>query len=138
MQTCEVQFKNDSLTITELKYLPVGKKWEWELVPIGRQRIVLDKNKLQVSTIEPFYRPTTIDSELVDRFYTNLEKLKGEGYNEQFESIIGKLEVLALNGKSRALRILTDFDEYFNFTPDGAIAMQLSNAVATVDWIRNK
>ena len=138
LQTCEVEIKNDTLTIIELKYLPVGRDWQWKFIPIGRQRIFPDRNQLQVSTIKPFYQSEPIRSELKSKFFQEIEQLKGKGYNDQFDNIIGKLEVLALNGNERAQKILTDFESYFNFPPDGAIAEQLKDAIATVDWIKNK
>ena len=62
--------------------------------------------------------------------------MKGTGKLDNPEELLGRLEILALNDIKKAVDILNDFENYFNYKTDGAIAEQWKDAVATIKWIR--
>lgn len=135
VQNCLVKIENEILKIIELKNLPAGKNWKWKQVSIGLQQIVVKENKLTVLGQQPQYEKTEIEKEKVELLLAELADLKGKGSLENPEEILGRLEILALNGNQKATDILTDFENYFDFRTDGHIAEQWKDAIATVEWI---
>jgi hypothetical protein len=65
-----------------------------------------------------------IDESKADNFLIELRNLKGTGKLEYPEEILGRLENLALNDFKDSVEILYDFENYFNYQTDGAIAEQ--------------
>jgi len=136
VQNCIVKKDELGLTITELKYLPAGENWKWEQVKIGLQQIFVKENKLVVLDQKPAFGQVKIDKTRTDSFLEQLRKMKGTGKLDNPEEILGRLEILALNDIKEAVDILYDFENYFNYQTDGAIAEQWKDAVATVKWIK--
>ncbi len=136
IKNCIVKKDEHGLTITELKYLPIGENWKWEQVKIGLQQIFVKENKLIVLNQKPAFRKVKIDEKRTESFLQKLRKMKGVGKLDNPEEILGRLEVLALNDIKEAVAILYDFENYFNYRTDGAIAEQWKDAIATVKWIK--
>ncbi len=135
LQTCRVAKSEKVLQISELKLLPAGKNWKWIQVIIGFQQILVKDENVVVQTQKPAFEKAVTNKTEVDSFMQELHKLKGTGKLENPEEILGRLEFLALNGIQKAEYILFDFEKYFNFLTDGAVAEQWNDAVATVKWI---
>ncbi len=136
IQKCKVSIENNSLKIIELKYLPAGKDWKWIQVPIGIERIQEKENNLFTSGQIPDYKKVKIEKNRIEKFYTELDIIKSAGKIKDPIIILGKLEILALNGEEKASSILIDFENYFNYTTDGEIAEKWKDAVATVKWVK--
>lgn len=136
VQNCIVKKDEFGLTITELKYLPAGENWKWEQVKIGFQQVYVKENKLVVLEQKPAFDQNKIDDSRANSFLIELTNMKGTGKLDNPEEILGRLEILALNDNKKAVDILSDFENYFNYQTDGAIAEQWKDAVVTVKWIR--
>lgn len=136
VQTCIVKKDERGLTITELKYLPAGENWKWEQVKIGLQQIFVKENKLVVLNQKTAFGPLKIDPTRTTHFLEKLTDRKRTGTLDHPEEIIGRLEILALNGSKEAVDILYNFENYFNYQTGGAIAEQWKGAVATVKWVK--
>ena len=135
VQNCIVKKDELGLKIKELKFLPAGENWKWEQVKIGLQQIFVKENRLIVLEQKPAFEQVKIDKTKSDSFLEEIRKMKGIGQFENPEEILGKLEILALNDFKEAIDILYDFENYFNYQTDGAIAEQWKDAVETVKWI---
>lgn len=131
-----VKGTNRKLEITEVKYLPAGTDWEWMFVPVGIRYMTGAKGRITVSEPQPHYKGIDIDRSNIETFLFEIVTLNRAGHlgGREPEEIIGKLEILALNGNRLATDILMDFEQFFNFSTDGAVASQLKDAVATVEW----
>jgi len=135
MQACRIIEAKDSVTLEELKFLPVGKDWSWDLIQIGEQKIYTNNNEITISPTKPKLAEITISNQQQLDFISSLKKNVGFGTN--WEDDLGRLEVLSLIGNSEAWEILNHYEEFTDQDTDGAIAEQWSDAVATVVWIRN-
>ena len=135
IQNCIVKKEELGLKITELKYLPAGENWKWEQVKIGLQQIFVKEHKLVVLDQKPAFEKVEIDEISADRFLMELRKMKGTRKLDNPEEILGRLEFLSMNEIREAVDILYDFENYFAYQTDGAIAEQWKDAVATVKWI---
>ena len=136
VQTCIVKSDANKLIITELKHLPTGENWKWKLIPIRKQIIKETGKEVVALSPQKAFVKIKIDQTKIDQFLSELEDLKGKGFNKDFDNIIGKLEVLALNNNSNAEKILLNFEKYFDFELDGAYAEQWRDARATLRWIK--
>tara|TARA_R110000850_G_scaffold107089_3_gene218514 strand:- start:192 stop:860 length:669 start_codon:yes stop_codon:yes gene_type:complete len=134
VQTCKVLKNETGLQISELKLLPAGENWNWKQVKIGFQQVLVKEKKIVVQEQKPAFEKVVFNNTLVDSFISELHERKGTGKLENPEEILGRLEFLALNGIQEAKDILYDFENYFAFETDGAIAEQWGAAVATVKW----
>lgn len=134
VQICRIEESSDRIVIKELKYLPVGRDWKWELHQIGEQTISIENNTVHVSVQSPKLQKIEIDPRQQELFLSTVEK--GSGLNEDWEIELGKLEVLALIGNVRAWEILKDYDSYKGIQVDGALAEIWKDAVANVEWIK--
>ncbi len=137
VENCYIKTYNDTLEIQLLKSLPIGDYWKWELVQIGKQTITTNSDKLEVSKLEVKYDRTEVDSKHQIAFLNSLDKYKGSLPMVDWEDALGKLEVLSLNGNKRAWEMLKEFDLYINSDskPDGALAEEWKDALATVRWV---
>jgi hypothetical protein len=136
VQICRITEKKDSIIINELKYLPAGKKWAWELVQIGEQVITQNRRAITVSDLHPKLKKLEIDKNQQSEFLNSLKK--GNGFGSTWETDIGKLEVLSLLGNNRAWDILKNYEEFTGEQTDGALAEQWKDAIANVEWIKGK
>ncbi len=135
LQICKLQEKKDSLIIQELKYLPTGKNWTWDLIQIGEEIITIKEHKIITTGNKPKLEKFTIDENDARTFLNSLTK--GKGRNNEWELEIGKLEVLTLLGNEKAKSILENYEEYTGQETDGAIAETWKDAKATTQWIKN-
>ena len=136
VQVCKIEEKQDALIIWELKYLPVGKNWNWELIQIGKQEITQNDGEIIVENQIPELEKFTINEVIQRQFLNSLKK--GNGFGSKWESDLGKLEVLSLLGNDAAWEILKNYEDFTGDKTDGAIAEQWKDAVATVKWITEK
>jgi hypothetical protein len=136
VQVCRIEEKQDSLIIKELKYLPIGEKWNWELIQIGKQEITQSEGEITVSNQIPELGKFIIDEATQTEFLNSLKK--GSGFGSEWESDLGKLEVLSLLGNDKAWEILKDYEKFTGNKTDGALAEQWKDAIATVKWIKEK
>lgn len=134
MQICRLVEKKDSLIIQELKYLPTGKNWTWNLIQIGEQIITIKDKKIFTTENNPKLEKFTIDNNKAIAFLDSLKK--GKGHSNEWELEIGKLEVLALLGNERAKYILENYEEFTGQETDGALAETWKDAKAIVQWIK--
>lgn len=137
VQNCIVRKTKLGLEIIELTFLPAGENWKWEQVKIGEQQIVFEENQLVVLDQKPAFEEAKIDQIEIDSFFEQMRNTKGTGKLEDPEEILGRLEFLALNDFKEAVDILYDFENYFKYQTDGAIAEQLKDAVETVKWVKD-
>ena len=136
MQTCYVEQKKDLIILKELKYLPIGENWDWQFIQIGRQEISLENGKIIVSNQIPELGEFRIDQTSQSKFLNSLEK--GTGFGPEWESDLGRLEVLSLLGNADAWKILNNYEEFVGDKTDGALSEQWNDAVLTVEWIKKK
>jgi hypothetical protein len=134
IQICRLDEKKDSLIIQELKYLPTGKNWTWNLIQIGEEIITIKDHKIITSGNKPKLEKFAIDDNDAKIFLKSLTK--GKGHNNNWEIEIGKLEVLTLLGNERAKYILENFEEYTGQETDGAVRETWKDAKATIEWIK--
>ncbi len=134
MQICRLQEKKDSLIIQELKYLPTGKNWAWNLIQIGEEIITIKDHKIITTGNKPKLEKFTIDENEAKSFLNSLTK--GKGHNNEWELEIGKLEVLTLIGNEKAKSILENYEEFTGQETDGAVAETWKDAIATTQWIK--
>ncbi len=135
MQICRLQEKKDSLIIQELKYLPTGKNWTWNLIQIGEEIITIKDNKIFTTGSKAKLEKFTIDKNDAKIFLNSL--VKGKGHSKEWELEIGKLEVLTLLGNEKAKSILENYEEFTGQETDGAVAETWKDAKATTQWIKN-
>ncbi len=136
MQMCKIEEKKDTLTIYELKYLPTGTKWNWKLTQIAKQEIILNEGKVIANPQIPELEKFTIDEAEQTRFLNSLKR--NVGFGSEWESDLGKLEVLSLIGNDKAWKILKNYEDFTGGKTDGALAEQWKNAITTVESIKEK
>lgn len=136
VQICRIEEKKDTLTIYELKYLPTGKNWNWELIQIAKQEILVIEGNLIAKPQVPELEKFTIKETEQTQFLNSLKK--GNGFGSEWESDLGKLEVLSLLGNENAWKILKNYEDFTGVKTDGALAEQWKDAIATVEWIKEK
>lgn len=133
-QICRIIEKKDTLVIKELKYLPVGKNWQWKLLQIGEQSITLEMNKIVASLRLPKLGKFTINENAAKDFLHSLSKRKER--NNSREKEISILEVLSLDGNAKAWDILKNYETFTGRETNGALAEVWNDAVATVKWVK--
>ncbi len=139
IELCRLEKAESEFRIFLVKYLPSGKNWKLNYEDIGIQKIKIVNNDIEVDDIKPYFKKSSIDSVLVNNFFSELDQMKGEGNKlvNDVEVIISKLEYLSLNENVKAMSILSNFESFFNIELDGALSEALSNAIATTSWIRS-
>jgi len=133
LETCVVQSKNDTLLIHLQKYLPSGPNWEWRLTQLAINHITISDSVLFATNDIVSYSGDQITNEEATNFLDSF--VSNQGYSEEWENEICKLEVLSLKGNSQAWEILRDYEEFTGFETDGAIAETWKDALATVTWV---
>lgn len=136
LQTCRITEAEDKLIIEELKFLPIGKNWNWEFIQIAEQIIIMQDHNLLVNSSTPKFTQVDIDKTQQSEFLNSITQ--NEGIGNDWENELGKLEVLSLLGNEKAWQILRKYDNYKSEIPDGAAAEQWKDAMATVEWINGK
>jgi len=133
LQICRIKETTDSIIIEELKYLPTGANWGFELVRIGEQVVSLQNENLVASELKPKFQGASIEKVRQKEFLKSISKRKGIG--ENWEEELGKLELLSLIGNRRAWKILKNYEKIKRGQMDGALAEQWKDAIANVEWI---
>ena len=136
LQNCLVKTGRDTLQINLMGYYPCGENWKWESVKIAKQLITANTTNFNVSELTPDYSPNNIDKSLQEEFLNSLKK--GQGFGENWEADIGKLELLSLNGNEKAWDILKNYEDFTGEKTDGALAEMWKDAVANVEWLTKK
>ena len=108
LENCIVRFENSVLIIDKLSLLPTGDNWKWTYVTVGSQQLFKNGNDIVVTPLKPNFKMVGIPQNRINSLFKEIEKLKGKGYSDAFEEIIGKLELLALNNNIQAYNILMD------------------------------
>lgn len=136
-QNCHVRLKKDTIEIIELKNLP-STNWEWELMAIGKELIILKDSSIESLKQEPFFINPEISKEEQKEFLDDIEINKNNGLHQDWdwEEILAKLEILSLMQNKRAKEILFSIQEMTNYKFDGAISEQYKDAIATVEWMK--
>ncbi len=138
LENCIVRFENSVLTIDKLSLLPAGDNWKWKYIIVGTQQLFEKGNDIVVTALIPNFKMVEIPQNRINSFFKEIELLKGKGYNDAFEEIIGKLEILSLDKNIQAYNILMDFDKYFGFKINGATREQLDEAISTINFVTNR
>lgn len=133
IQICNIREAKDSLIIEELKFMPAGKNWSWELFQIGEQIISVQNQSLVVSGSTPKFEAATIEEAQQNEFLNSIKL--GQGIGGDWEEELGRLEVLSLMGNDKAWEILTNYEQLKGERTDGALAEEWKNAIANVNWI---
>ena len=136
IQICRIKEGKDSIIIEELKYLPAGNNWEWELIQIAEQIVTLENQKLVALDVIPKFQKIKINLGSQTQFLNSIKQ--GEGINEKWVEELCKLEILSLNGNAKAWKILKNYEEFKGDKTDGALAEQWKDALANVEWIKNE
>ena len=136
VKMCRIVEKENELEIQDLRYLPVGDDWSWTLIQIGEQTIKPNGDELYVSELKPKIQPYTISKKQADDFLHSLKQ--GEGFNSDWEQIIGRLEALSIIGDKRAWNILKDLENYTGRKFDGALAETWKESVMNIKWIQKQ
>lgn len=134
VQTCRVLELQDELIIQELKYMPTGSDWKWEMRQIGEQRISVNGASFSVSKQEAKYKAPSISKAGQKQFLKSITKRKGFG--DHWEEEVSKLEVLALGGNKKAWKTLKKYEKIKGGKVDGALAEHWKDALANVRWIK--
>lgn len=134
---CRLVEKKDTLQVSEYRYLPIAKNWEWELIKIGEQNITIKSDNIVVSELKPNVENFTIEEKKANDFLKTLLKAKGKGVGKNWEVEIAFLEALSLKGNDKAWKILKNYEDFIGHKTDGAIAEIWKDAVANVKWHKN-
>ncbi len=136
MENCLIKTEKDTIKIQLLKFLPIGENWKWTSIKVAEQIIIPDLNDLKISELNASYSPIRINNGQQRDFLNSLKN--GQGFGEDWEENIGKLEVLSLSGNDKAWEILKNYEEFTGQQTDGAIAEMWKEAIATVEWLTDK
>lgn len=139
-QKCSMEFAQDTLRISELKYLPSGANWAWQFERIAIGMIIPRNGQLIALQIVPAFRhlttsiPVSDQAEFLSYFRLNLDN--GLQQDWKWDELLGQLEVIALNGNVDAIDLLTNLENLCNYQLDGAYREQYLDALATLQWIQ--
>lgn len=134
-QDCRIIEKADTLIIQELKYLPTGKNWAMNSIQVGEQIITTKRKKLIIYPLFPKFESFSIDDLDAKTFLKSLKK--GQGFSNEWEIELGKLEALTLLGNKEAESILENYEEFMGEKTDGALAEDWKEALAITRWLKN-
>lgn len=120
-KTCRVKAKNDSLIITEITNLPIGKNWEMQPTPIKRQIIRAFEKDIVVEATKNVFQKIHIEQSKFDKFMNEIKSIDSKELQNDifFYKFIKKLELLSLNGNEKTKDILFNFKKYFDIQLDG-------------------
>lgn len=133
LENCMIETSNDTIIIKLMDYLPNNEKWEWNSVIKAQQTITVSEDSLKVSPLLTCYKKTGYNKAVVEKYLNSF--LKEKGANEEWEDTIGRLKFLSLEGNQKAWDILKAYDKHIGYTPDGAMAEDWKDAIATVQWM---
>jgi hypothetical protein len=140
VDNCSITIRRDSIIINSIDYITVIKNEKWSRLGVitGKQIISISSDSLVASPIIPYYKSRGYKGKIANNFHKNLDTLKNYGPHNNWDKNISKLEFLALEGSVKALRKLKNYGEFTNYTPSGAYAEQLQEAIDNVEWIKSK
>jgi hypothetical protein len=134
LEICRLVEMKNSIVISELKYLPSGNDWSWELLKIAEREIKTKADSIVVTSRIPKFEKINVDAKVRDAFLNSLTSK----INNDWELEIGKLELLALNNDSDAWEYLKKYKNLKDGIVDGAHSEILNDAIENVKWIRKK
>jgi hypothetical protein len=141
-ENCRSTFQNDTLTLTQFKYLPTGEFWDGRFVAISQEQFTVAHDTLVHLPVAPAFQTLQIDvpQNKQDRFLDDIIINKDNGLHHDWawEEIIAQLEVLALNGNIQAKDILFNLEELTNYPLDGGLKEQYRDAIALVLWVQSE
>ncbi len=136
LDKCYINTKKDTVIIQRLDYLPnPTKKWEWDYIQIGEQKLIVN-DSIKVLAETPKFNPFTISPKEQTEFLNSL--LKKKGLNNESETDLGKLQILAMCGNDKAWKILQNYEDIMGQKTDGSTKEQLLKALSIIKWIRTK
>ncbi len=136
VQYCRVENKNNELIITELINLPVGKDWQFNMVPYAERTITSKDLQIIVSDVKPVLEVPKLDDEKIEEFLQSVRDQQGGGKLENWERDIMKLLISALHGNQEAADILLNLESHIDFKTDGAQAETYGDALAAYRWMK--
>lgn len=139
LQNCKIEFKEDTIEITELKHLP-SSNWEIKLLPIKKELIVLIENAIKAQGQTPYFIQPDISIEQQNAFLDEITNTKNPELQKDWnwEMIVAKLEVLSLMQNPKAEQTLLEIQTLTNHTFDGAVMEQYKHAIANIEWIKSR
>lgn len=111
LDTCRIDFKNDTLQITKLKRLAIGENWKIESVDYETTWLYFVKDSLHMHT-EITIPKFTIPQKKIDEFYKSLKNPSDDQSVTIYQKIGGqndiikKLEILSVYGDNTAYKLL--------------------------------
>lgn len=136
LDICRLKQHKNELEIQQLKYLPVGENWNWELIQIGEQTIKPKGKKLEISDLRPKLEAYSINNRQAEIFLNSLDSIKG--FDTNWEENIARLEALSILGNKEAWEKLINLENTTGLKFDGAISEAWKSAIENVKWIRKK
>ena len=123
-QNSFVNFKEGVLEIVQMDLLRFGEDWEYETIPIGLVNIYYKDSIIHKTTTRPDFKNHKISQKQMDEFMFEFESIDKRNKKEGLIEIIEKLEVLALIGNEKAVKILSEFNTYFNIA-ENELALEM-------------
>ena len=134
LEICRLKQNKNELVIQQLRYLPIGTNWNWELIQISEQTITPKGNQLKVSDLKPKVDAYTINATQAEEFLNSLENEKS--FETNWEENIGKLEALSIIGNKKAWDKLINLETITGLKFDGALSEAWKSAIENVKWIK--
>lgn len=127
---CLIRIQENSFEVTELKKLPIGKDWAWELSPLNVELFKLEEDQFKSDTkvyipIDPKISPSEAQE--------TLAQITDKSTKLTLKEIIGRLEALSLAGMQEAKNLLTDLPKYSNQPIEELNAVIYQTALETVN-----
>lgn len=137
VQTCSYSFRNDTLAIYELKNMPAGWDWKYQLKRIGKELIVLKNGKLQSLGQRRSFSSPSIPKELQKDFIKEVKRIKYAGLNkeETWEDVISKLELMSIIKNKEALYMLKNLEKITKTQFDGGVREHYNDALSNIEWL---
>jgi hypothetical protein len=132
----QIEEYEDTLILYQLNGLPNGENWSWNDVKIAKQIISLTNDSININDLKPYYKKTGYDLKTTEEFLNQITS--DTVLNLEWETVIIRLKFLALEGNTKAQKLLYNFDTEFDVTIDGAVAETWKDSKATVEWIIKK
>ncbi|MEO9511616.1 MAG: hypothetical protein ABJN84_07925 [Flavobacteriaceae bacterium] len=123
-QNSFINFKEGVLEIVQMDLLRFGENWEYETIPTGLVNIHYKDSIIDKTTTRPDFKNHKINQKQIDEFMLEFESIDKRNEKEGVIEKIEKLGALALIGNEKAMKILSDFNTYFNIT-ENELALEM-------------
>lgn len=131
-----IKNEGDHLLLTYLTPLPAIDDCEtWNYYPTADCKVFFRNDSLVKTDLAPYFDPIQIDEELETELINSI--IPSSGFDQNWECLISRLELIALNGNEEAAEKLLNLEDILDQKADGAIAECLANAQANVIWHSN-